>query len=139
MIRKSELRTISVLFIDGSQNQRTHWADLLKRCSPDYEIVEASDGQSGLELYRSRQFDCVLLELGLPDQSGFQILGELVPSASKSQIPVIVLTQLPHRALWELAKEHGAYTCFHKHHTTGEDLDNAIQGAIALVRQMSKE
>src|SRR5688572_22180270 len=86
MIRKSELRTISVLFIDGSQNQRTHWADLLKRCSHDYEIVEASDGQSGLELYRSRRFDCVLLELGLPDQSGFQILGELVPAASCPRI-----------------------------------------------------
>ena len=52
---------------------------------------------------------------------------------------VIVLTQIPHRALWELAKENGAYACFHKYHTSGEDLDKAIQRAIAFVGQMPKE
>jgi DNA-binding NarL/FixJ family response regulator len=38
-------------------------------------------GQSGLALYRSRRIDCVVLELSLPDQSGFQTLAELVPVA----------------------------------------------------------
>jgi hypothetical protein len=37
--------TTSVLLIDSSKKQRTYWADQLKRCSPDYEIVEASDAQ----------------------------------------------------------------------------------------------
>jgi DNA-binding NarL/FixJ family response regulator len=128
-----------ILFIDGSDNHRAYWIDQLKRCATDYEIVEASDGQSGLNLYRSRRFDCVVLEIGLPDQSGFQILGELVPNASRPQIGVIVLTQLPHRGLWELAKENGAYACLHKHHTTGEDLAKTIQRAVACVGQIPKE
>src|SRR4051812_19667059 len=132
-------RPTSVLFIDGSKNQRTYWANQLKHCSADYETVEAPDGQSGLDLYRSRRIDCVVLELGLPDLSGFQILGELVPVASKPRIAVIVLTQLPGRGVWELAKGNGAYACFHKHQTTGDDLDRAIQRAVAFVGQVPKE
>lgn len=129
--------TTSVLLIDGSKNQRTYWADQLKRCSPDYEIVEASDGQSGLDLFRSRRIDCVVLELGLPDQSGFQTLIELVPNASRPQVAVIVLTQMTDRGISVIAKQNGAYTCFVKQHTTGEDLDRAIQRAVAFVVQMN--
>lgn len=131
--------TTSVLLIDGSKNQRTYWADQLKRCSPDYVIVEASDGQSGLDLFRSRRIDCVILELELPDQSGFQTLVEIVPIASRPQVAVIVLTQMTHRRISELSTEHGAYACFVKRHTTGEDLDRAIQRAVAFVGQMPKE
>ncbi len=128
--------TTSVLLIDSSDNQRIYWAEQLKRCSTDYEIVEASDGQSGLSLYRSRRFHCVVLELGLPDQTGFQLLTDLVPIPSKPQVPVIILTQLSHRGLWELAKEHGAYVCLHKHYTSAEDLDNQIQRAVAFCGEL---
>lgn len=139
MSPNSDLPTTSVLFIDGSKNQRAYWADQLKSCSPDYEIIEASDGQSGLDLYRSRRIDCVVLDLGLPDQSGFKTLVELVPIASRPQIAVIVLTQMSPRGVWDLAKQNGAYECFVKQHTSGEDLDRAIQRAIAFVGQMPKE
>jgi DNA-binding NarL/FixJ family response regulator len=139
MLPNSELPTTSVLFIDGSKNQRAHWADQLKHCSLDYEILEASDGQSGLDLYRSRRIDCVVLELGLPDQSGLQTLVELVPIASRPRVAVIVLTQMTERGVSDLARQNGAYACFVKQHTSGEDLDRAIQRAIAFVGQMPKE
>ena len=129
--------TTSVLLIDESNNQRSYWAEQLKHCSPDYVIVEASDGQSGLDLFRSRRIDCVVLELGLRDESGFQTLVELVPIASRAQAAVIVLTQMSHRGISELAKEYGAYACFVKRHTTGEDLDGAIRRAMTLVGQMN--
>ena len=135
----SELPTTSVLFIDGSKKQRAYWVDQLKRCSPHYEIVEASDGQSGLELYRSRHIDCVVLALGFPDESGFQTLVDLVPIASRPQVAVIVLTQMRDRGISELATQHGAYACFVKRHITGEDLDRAIECAVAFVRKMPKE
>jgi DNA-binding NarL/FixJ family response regulator len=129
----------SVLLIDGSQNQRVYWADQLKSCSPDYEIIEASDGPSGLDLYRSRRIDCVILELSLPDQSGFQTLVSLVPVASRPHVAVIVLTLMTNRGVWELAKQNGAYACLAKKFTTGDDLDKAIQRAVAFVGQMPKE
>jgi CheY-like chemotaxis protein len=139
MLPKPEFPATSVLLIDGSQNQRTYWADQLRRCSSDYEIVEASDAQSGLDLYRSRRVDCVVLELSLPDQSGWKTLVNLVPVVSMPDIPVIVLTTMTHRGVWELAKQNGAYTCLAKDFTSGEDLDKAIQRALAFVGQMPKE
>jgi DNA-binding NarL/FixJ family response regulator len=129
--------TTSVLFIDGSKNQRTYWADQLKRCSGDYVIVEASDVQSGLDLFRSRRIDCVVTELALTDKTGLDVLEDLVPVANRPQVAVIVLTRIEHRSLWDLAKEHGAYTCFNKQHTSGEDLDRAIQRAVTFVGQMN--
>jgi DNA-binding NarL/FixJ family response regulator len=129
----------SVLLIDGSRSQRVYWAEQLKRASPDYEIIEAADGQSGLDIYRSRQLDCVVLELGLPDQSGFKTLVQLVPIAKRPRIAVIVLTHMTERGVSELAKQNGAYAYFVKQHTSGEDLDRAIQRAIAFVGQMPKE
>jgi CheY-like chemotaxis protein len=86
--------TTSVLLIDGSKNQRECRADQLKRCSLDYEIVEASDSQSGLDVYQSRQIDCVVRELSLPNQSGFQTVVDLVSIARRPHVAVIVLTQI---------------------------------------------
>jgi len=134
-----EQATTSVLLIDGSKKQRTYWADQLKRCSSDYQIIEAADGQSGLDLYRSRRIDCVVLELSLPDQSGFEVLINLVPIASRPHVAVIVLTLITYRGLWDLAKQNGAYVCLAKKFTSGEDLDKAIQRAVAFVGEMPKE
>ena len=91
----SEVPPTSLLLIDGNDTDRNYFAKQLKGRSPDYEILEATDGESGLLLYRSRRIDCVVLEVALPDDSGFPTLVNLVPIASKPQVPVIVLTQIP--------------------------------------------
>ena len=52
---------------------------------------------------------------------------------------MIVLTHMTHRGVWELAKQNGAYACLAKKFTTGEDLDKAIQRAVAFVGAMPKE
>jgi len=109
MPQDPDIPVVSVLFIDNSSHQRTHWADELKRCSSDYQIFEADDGPSGLALFRSRRIDCVVLELSFPDDSSFKTLADLVPIASKPRVAVVVLTLLTHRGLWDLAKQHGAF------------------------------
>jgi DNA-binding NarL/FixJ family response regulator len=135
----AEIPATSVLLIDSSKKQRTYWVNELRRCSSDYEIFEASDAQTGLALCQSRRIDCVVLEISLPDQSGFKALVELVPLASKPHVAVVILTLLTHPGVWRLAKETGAYTCLAKEFTTGEDLDRAIQRAVGIVGQMPKE
>jgi hypothetical protein len=55
MPQEPDIHATFVLLIDASKNQRTYWADQLKRCSADYEILEASDGESGLALCLSRR------------------------------------------------------------------------------------
>ena len=139
MPQKPEIPTTSVLLIDGNHTDRIGFATHLKNCSPDGTILEAMDGQSGLNLYRSRRMDCVVLALELTDRSGFEVLVDLVPIASKPSIAVVVLTNRIQRGLHEIARQNGAYACFVKQFTTGNDLERAILRAMAFVGQMPKE
>jgi DNA-binding NarL/FixJ family response regulator len=66
-------------------------------------------------------------------------LVELVPIARMPHVAVVVLTDMTHRGMWELARRNGAYACLVKKFTSGEDLDRAIQRAVAFVEQMPKE
>ena len=136
---KPELPTTSVLLIDGNDTDRRYFANQLKRHSPDYKILEAADGEAGLTLYRSRRIDCVVVERELPDQSGFKVLVELVPTASRPNLAVIMLTNGLHRGLREIARQNGAYAYFVKRFMSEEDLDKAIQRAIAFVGRLPKE
>ena len=52
-------------------------------------VVSASDGANGLELIEAESPDVVILDIGLPDMDGFQVLREL---RRFSQVPVIMLT-----------------------------------------------
>ena len=67
------------------------------------------------------------------------MLIDLIPLARRPNVAVIILTRLSSQPLWELAKKQGAYGCFLKKHTAHEDLDKAIQRAIALVGLIPKE
>jgi CheY-like chemotaxis protein len=129
----------SVLFIDENDTDRAFYIEGLTRCSADYQILHATDGQSERDLYRSRRFDCVVLELALPDRSGFALLIDLLPIPSRPNIAVIILTRRAYRGMWELAKQNGAYACLVKQHTSGEDLDKYIRCAVAYVGLLPKE
>jgi DNA-binding response OmpR family regulator len=55
-----------------------------------YDVIEAADGQTGLEMATQRQFDLLLLDLVLPRRDGFEILQEV--RRLRPTLPVIVLT-----------------------------------------------
>jgi two-component system, OmpR family, response regulator len=50
----------------------------------------ATDGTQALRLLRLRGFDLVVLDLGLPDMDGFQVLREL--RQTDQRLPVVILT-----------------------------------------------
>ena len=131
--------TTSVLLIDANATDRIRFAAHLKNCSPDYTTFEAIDSQSGLDLFRSRRIDCVVLALDLPDQSGFRVLVDLVPFASRPHVAVVVLTDRTTHGVHEIAMQNGAYACFVRQFTSGDDLERAILRAMAFVGQMPKE
>lgn len=135
----TEPPSISVLFIDGNDTDRTYFATQLKNCASKYKIQEATDGEAGLTLFRSRQFDCVVLALELPDLSGLRVLVDLVPIASRPNVAVVMLTNRLQPGLGELARENGAHACFVKRFMSCEDLDEAIQRAMAYVGWKPRE
>jgi CheY-like chemotaxis protein len=131
---------MSVLLIDGNHTERAFYAKGLKRSSPDYQVLEATDGHTGLDLYRrSPWIDCVVLEVSLPDRSGFALLVDLLPLPSRPNVAVIILTHLVYRGLWDLAHHNGVDACLVKKYTSGDALDKAIQRAVARVGPLRKE
>jgi CheY-like chemotaxis protein len=58
----------------------------------DVEIETAGSGAAALELMRKTSFDCVVLDLRLPDMSGFEVLEELGADSKLSDVPVVVFT-----------------------------------------------
>jgi CheY-like chemotaxis protein len=55
-------------------------------------LVSAKNASEGLKLAREIPVDLVLLDLGLPDLNGFELLRQLKESPETQAIPVIVLT-----------------------------------------------
>ena len=58
----------------------------------DVEIDTVDTGRGAIEKLRSQSADCVVLDLRLPDMSGFEVLEELGADEELSQVPVVVFT-----------------------------------------------
>ncbi|GIK42396.1 MAG: hypothetical protein BroJett011_62290 [Chloroflexota bacterium] len=80
----------SLLLVEDDDNLRLSVRKLLE--GNDIHISEASLGQAALEQLASQHFDCMILDLSLPDMSGFELLNRLDGDESLSKCPVIVYT-----------------------------------------------
>ncbi|HET7384571.1 MAG TPA: response regulator, partial [Pseudolabrys sp.] len=58
----------------------------------DVEIETTGTGRDALNALRRQPADCVVLDLRLPDMSGFEVLEELAADAALSEVPVVVFT-----------------------------------------------
>jgi CheY-like chemotaxis protein/signal transduction histidine kinase/HAMP domain-containing protein len=58
----------------------------------DVHIVLAEDGKAALEALASDQFDCMVLDLTLPDVSGFDLLDQVGKQPSLRDLPIVIYT-----------------------------------------------
>ncbi len=58
----------------------------------DIDVTVAATGREALETVKEQKFDCVVLDLRLPDMSGFEILDQLRDTPSLGDLPVVVFT-----------------------------------------------
>ncbi|WP_326430058.1 response regulator [Stutzerimonas frequens] len=77
----------SVLIIDDEPQIRKFLR--ISLASQGYRVLESTDGRDGLARAALEQPDLVVLDLGLPDMDGQDVLGEL---RSWTRVPVIVLS-----------------------------------------------
>ena len=77
----------SVLIIEDEKNIQTFMGKVLKR--HEYRVLYADTGAQGLEIIRYQCPDIILLDLGLPDMNGFQIIQEV---RTWTSTPIIVIS-----------------------------------------------
>ncbi len=56
------------------------------------QVLEAETGEEGEKIYKDILPDAVILDLGLPDKDGLEVLEELKALPQDMQRPVIILT-----------------------------------------------
>ncbi len=59
-----------------------------------YEIMKSLNGKEGIRLARQEQPDLIILDLMMPEISGFDVAYELKQDTSTRNIPIIVLTSM---------------------------------------------
>ena len=58
----------------------------------DIDITVVDSGEAALSALHGGKFDCVVLDLRLPDMSGFEVLEKINQSSALAELPVVVFT-----------------------------------------------
>jgi CheY-like chemotaxis protein len=90
MIRFTTPRVKQLLVVEDNEVERTTIEELLAH--DDIQITSVGSGAAALELLKSQPFDCVVLDLRLPDLSGFDVLEQIRQQPSLHDLPIVVFT-----------------------------------------------
>ncbi|MEK7453104.1 MAG: response regulator [Patescibacteria group bacterium] len=96
---------MKVLIIDDDNFIREVYKSELNQENIEVELAES--GEVGLEKVKSIKVDLILLDMMLPQKSGFDVLTELKKDAELSKIPVIVFSSLSQQSDIDEAKRLG--------------------------------
>jgi len=80
----------SLLVVDDEPAQRESIVALIG--DVDIHIVAVDTGQAALNALREQHFDCMVLDLTLPDISGFELLDIIGKDGSLRDLPVVINT-----------------------------------------------
>ncbi len=86
----AEPRRKRLLIVEDNAAEQMSIRELLGH--DDIEIVNAGTGDEALSTLRDKPCDCVVLDLRLPDMSGFEVLERMRASDELADIPVVVFT-----------------------------------------------
>jgi len=103
---------IKILIIEDEPDLQKILTEALRQ--KNYHVLQAFNGETGIELYKKENPDLVLLDLILPKKDGFGFLAEIQKTPQINNIPIIILTNLEKNADIEKALELGAVAFFIK-------------------------
>lgn len=81
----------SILIVDDNSSTIDVLLDIL---SNDYSIRVAKNGAKALEIAHQSMPDLILLDIVMPEMSGYEVLEELKASPQTQHIPVVFITGL---------------------------------------------
>uniref|UniRef100_B8HTK6 Circadian input-output histidine kinase CikA n=1 Tax=Cyanothece sp. (strain PCC 7425 / ATCC 29141) TaxID=395961 RepID=B8HTK6_CYAP4 len=90
-LREFSERTLKgLLIVDADELQRLSLMDLL--AGNDLEIETVSSGTAALERLESKHFDCLVLNLVLPDMNGLALIERLRQESQQQHLPIVIYT-----------------------------------------------
>jgi HAMP domain-containing protein/CheY-like chemotaxis protein/signal transduction histidine kinase len=86
----SQPRRKRLLVVEDNPAEQLSTRELLWHEDIDIDVVDS--GVSALETLEDGEYDCVVLDLRLPDMTGFEVLEQLRDSPKLKDLPVVVFT-----------------------------------------------
>jgi signal transduction histidine kinase/CheY-like chemotaxis protein len=83
-------KRVSVLVVDDEPANREWVAGILEPAG--FDVILAAGGREGIELARSRKPDLVILDLLMPDLSGFEVVKAIRSAEETRETPIMILT-----------------------------------------------
>jgi PAS domain S-box-containing protein len=80
----------NLLIIEDNENSRKAMQILIGHS--DIKIFEAKNGKDALAMYQENYIDCIILDIGLPDISGFDLIHKLKDIKDHNIPPIIIYT-----------------------------------------------
>ena len=99
-----------ILIIDDSDFQRRLMRKLIER--QGHTVIEAANGQEGLDMIATQSPACVFLDLIMPESNGFELLENL--QQQKLDIPAVVVTADVQTSTHQQCLELGAMAVINK-------------------------
>ncbi|MFA6376733.1 MAG: response regulator [Candidatus Paceibacterota bacterium] len=101
-----------------------------KLTNENYDVVEAVDGEQGLQKTKEDKPDLILLDLILPGIDGFEVLAQKKEDPFIASIPVIVLSNLGQKEDVDKGLSLGATDYLIKAHFTPGEIIEKVRNII---------
>ena len=82
--------TALVLHIEDNPSNRKVVQHIFR--ATDYRLIEAVDGEEGVQMALAEVPDLILLDIQLPKLSGYDVVRQLKADESTKEIPIIAIT-----------------------------------------------
>jgi CheY-like chemotaxis protein len=90
VMRYAESRRRRLLVVEDDDIERQSIVELLSH--ENVEITSAGTGSEAMEVLRNAQCDCLILDLRLPDISGFELMEKIRENPDLRELPIVVCT-----------------------------------------------
>lgn len=119
---------MKILIIDDDQLTSTTWSMGLK--SVGYEVINATNGQDGINQAKSQKPDLILLDQIMPDMLGNAVLAAIKQDPETASIPVMLISNYNENQMMKDAISQGAVDYILKYQIETKDLIDKVQSLL---------
>ena len=88
LIKKAKKEIKDLLIVEDNETLREHLKDIIGEKNSDLNITTVSDAKQSIEAVKIKEYDCAIVDIGLPDMDGFKLL-EIIKRYD-CNLPIIV-------------------------------------------------